>query len=236
MDDNKNKYEAYEKEYIPYISKWGRITNLVGAAISFLPALLLLFVFKLDAPIGAVIAATVAQVSASFAYYVVDPIAFYPILGLAGTYMAFMTGNISNLRLPCAANALDAAGVKAGTKEATIISTLGIGSSVVVNLLMLTMGVFLGTKLISMLPSVVNDSLKFLIPAIFGAVFIQLSFTAPKIGAIALGISVIMTLVLKLGYLNFLPGYPSYVVALTAVFGTMFICKVLYKKGRLKEF
>lgn len=227
------KTDHYNNEYVPYIVRWGKITNIGGAILSFLPALVVLFIFKIKAPIGPLVAATATQLSASFAYYFVDPIAYYPVLGLSGTYMAFLTGNISNLRLPCAVNALKAAGVEKGTKEASIISTIGIAASVIVNVLMLTIVVFIGASVMKSLPQVIKDSLAFLVPAIYGAVFVDLSFSDPKIGAIAITISIIMTILLKLGVLNFLPGYPSYVVALTAVFGSVFITKKLYEKDLL---
>lgn len=235
-EKNENVLESlngYENDYVPYIIKWGRITNISGALLSFLPCLLILFVFNIKAPISAVIKASVNQLSASFAYYFVDPIAFFPILGLAGTYMAFLTGNISNLRLPCAANALKSAGVDPGTKEATIISTLGIASSIFVNTLVLTIGIFIGDAIFKLITPAMNDALKFLVPAIFGAVFAQLSFDTPKIGAIAISIAVIMTFLLRLGAFNFLGEGPSYVVALATIFGSIFICKNLYEKGKL---
>ncbi len=230
--NDKNK-DAFQNDYIPFIVKWGSRTNVLGAILSFLPPILVLLVFKIKAPLPAVIQATVMQLSASFAYYFVDPIAFFPILGLAGTYMAFLTGNVSNLRLPCATSALKAAGVEAGTEEATIISTLGIASSIVVNTAMLTLGVILGDRLFGLLPQSINDALNFLVPAIFGAVFAQLSFETPKIGAITIVISVVMTFLLRLGVFNFLGDGPSYVVSLTTIFGSIFICKKLYEKGKL---
>lgn len=225
--------EIYDKEYVPYVIKWGQRTNIGGAILSFLPAILLLVVFKIKPSFTPLLQATVAQLSASFAYYFVDPIAFFPVLGLTGTYMAFLTGNISNLRLPCAINALESAGVKPGTKKASIISTLGIASSVVVNTTMLTVGIFVGAKVIGILPPAAAAALKYLVPAIFGAVFVQLSFYDPKIGGIAIGIAVITTIIYRLGWLAFFPGDPSYVVTLASVFGTIFISKSLHAKGKL---
>ncbi|CAM2907460.1 hypothetical protein HAHI6034_07470 [Hathewaya histolytica] len=225
--------EVYDTEYVPFVIKWGQRTNIGGAILSFLPALLLLFVFKIKPSLGPLTQATVAQLSASFAYYFVDPIAFFPVLGLTGTYMAFLTGNISNLRLPCAINALESAGVKPGTKKASIISTLGIASSVVVNTTMLTIGVFVGAKVIGLLPPAATAALKYLVPAIFGAVFVQLSFYDPKIGIIAISIAVVMTIIYRLGLLAFFPGDPSYVITLASVFGTIFVSKTLHSKGKL---
>ena len=224
--------EVYDNEYIPYVIKWGRFTNLLGAALSFLPALVLLFIFGMKPSMSSMIQATVAQLSASFAYYVVDPIAFFAILGITGTYMAFLTGNISNLRLPCAINALEAAGVKQGTKEATIISTLGIAGSVIVNTLMLTVGIFVGAKMLSLLPPAANDALKYLVPAIFGAVFVQLSFYDPKIGIISIVIALIATFIYNLGWFSFMPGDdPFYMITIISVFGSVLITKMFDKKG-----
>ena len=55
----------------------------------------------------------------------VEPISYFPIVGVAGTYMAFVSGNISNLRIPCAMIAQKAAGVEPGTDRGSIVATLG---------------------------------------------------------------------------------------------------------------
>ncbi len=73
--------------------------------------------------------------------------------------MAFLSGNIGNLRIPSAAAALKATNTKLGTDEGSIISTIGVAASVFVNIILLVIGVFIGSQVLSHLPSVVVDSL-----------------------------------------------------------------------------
>ena len=107
MNDNQNLtiQQVYDKEYIPYCIKWGRLTSLVGVVVSFAPLVILAVVFKIMPPLNAILAA------ACLVYYFIEPISFQPVLGIPGTYMAFLSGNLSNLRVPCSSVAQKAAGV-----------------------------------------------------------------------------------------------------------------------------
>ena len=101
MNENKTVQQIYENEYIPYSIKIGRLTSLLGVVTSFVPVIVLSFIFKVVPPIDAIIAAATIRISACLVYYFIEPISFQPVLGIPGTYMAFLSGNISNLRVPC---------------------------------------------------------------------------------------------------------------------------------------
>lgn len=229
----KNDNNFMGNEYLPYINKWGKITNWLGVALSFGPALVLAVIFKIIPPINAIITAFIAIASAVGINWFIEPISYFPIIGAAGTYMAFISGNISNLRIPCAAVAQKVAGVEPGTEKGTIISTLGIATSIVVNVVLLTIGVFVGSQVLSKLPKNVVDSLNYLLPSLFGAIFIQFAIMKIKLAPIALGIGLGLTLAVNLGVFSFLPGKPTYIVTLGAVFGTIIIARILYNKQRL---
>ncbi|MBU5424847.1 hypothetical protein KQI41_00375 [Tissierella pigra] len=224
------KNSQYDGIYLPYIIKWGRITGWLGVLLSFGPALVLAVVYKLMPPVSAIITAFIAIASAVGINWVVEPISYFPIVGVPGTYMAFITGNISNLRIPAAAVSQNVAGVEPGTKEGTIIATLGMATSVIVNIVILALGVFAGTAVLESLPESVVASFNFLLPALFGAIFIQFALKKLKLAPIALGIALVLTFALNSGVFSFLPGKPSYIVTLGAVFGTIGIGTALYKK------
>ena len=67
---------------------------------------------------------------------------YVPMLGTGGTYLGFVTGNLTNLKVPCALNAMQAAKVKAGTEEGEVISTIAIASSSIVTVVVIAIGVF----------------------------------------------------------------------------------------------
>ncbi len=226
--------DAFNTVYLDYINKWGKITNWLGVLLSFGPVMVLAWIFKIVPPINAIITGFISMASAIGVVWFVEPISFFPIIGVAGTYMAFISGNISNLRIPCAAVAQNVAGVKPGTKEGTIISTLGMATSVVSNIVILTIGVLAGSKILSQLPQNVLDALNFLMPALFGAVFVQFALMKLKLAPISLGLALILKLLFNAGVFNFLPGTPSYIVTLGSVFGTIAIASCTYEKNNNK--
>lgn len=224
----------YSKTYIPNIVKWGRITILLGIITSFLPAFVISFVYGYMPPISAIIAGTISQISVSGAFYVVEPISYFPILGVPGTYLTFLSGNTSNMRVPCSSVAQEAAGVKMGSEQGSVVSTIGISVSIIVNIVILTVGAIAGGNIINAMPAGAKEALNFLLPALYGAVFGQFAVSRPKLAGVSVVIAFGMNWILKNGYLSFLPGTPSYVVILVAVFGSIFAGRLIYK-DELKE-
>lgn len=220
---------VYENNYIPYIVKWGRFTNLVGVFLSFLPAILLMVVYGYVPPFGAVMAGLVMQSSVSGVFWFVEPISYFPVLGVPGTYMSFLSGNIGNLRLPVAAAAQEAAGVQPGTEQGTIISTIGVGVSIVVNIVILTIGVLLGASVLSLLPPSMLATLNNILPAIFGAMFAQQFIANPKIGIVAAILAGGMIGLSKIGVLALLPFGGTYMIIIVAVFGSILIGRYMNK-------
>lgn len=228
-----NKVEMFEGDYLSYINKWGKITGWLGVLLSFGPAIVLAVVFKIVPPVNAILTAFVAIASAVGVNWFVEPISYFPVIGVPGTYMAFITGNISNLRIPCATVAQKMANVEPGTNEGTIVATLGMAVSVIVNIVILAFGVFAGAALLNSLPKEVVAALNYLLPALFGAIFVQFAMKKLKIAPIALGLGILLTLAVNNGVFSFLPGRPSYITTLGTVFGTIGIAIALYKRKML---
>ena len=101
---------------------------------------------------------------------VVEFLVYTPMLGSGGSYLAFITGNLINMKIPCAMNARDLAGVKAGTKENEIVSTLSIAVSSLATILVLAAGVLLLQPLQPLLQSpALQPAFDNVVPALFGA-------------------------------------------------------------------
>lgn len=95
---------------------------------------------------------------------------YTPMLGSGGGYLAFITGNLINMKIPCAMNARDMVGAKTGTKENEIISTISIATSSLVTILVLAIGVLLMVPLQPILQSpVLYPAFENVVPALFGA-------------------------------------------------------------------
>ena len=154
-------------------------------------------------------------------------LSYFPIIGVSGTYMAFISGNVGNLRIPCAMVAQKIAGVEPGTREGSIVATLGMAVSIVINTIFLTAGAIAGAQILQQLPQPVVKALQLLLPALFGAVFMQFALKKLKLAAIVLLISILLVLGVKYKL------YPAFVSTLGAVFVSIAVGVFLHRKGLL---
>ena len=189
------KKDFYEGEYMPQMHKIGKLTGLLGAVLSFLPALVLAVVYGLLPKPAALATAFISAASAFGFLWVVEPISYFTVLGPVGTYMAFLSGNISNMRVPCAGMAQVAADVEPGTEKGSIVSVIGMATSIVINVSVLTIGVILGSSVLSAMPASVIEALNYLLPALFGALLMQFGLKRIKFAG---GLHLQFSLVLQL--------------------------------------
>ena len=97
---------------------------------------------------------------------------YTPMLGAGGGYLAFITGNLINMKIPCAVNARDLAGVKTGTAENEIVSTLSIATSSLVTIVILALGVLALQPPVLQSPAL-QPAFANVVPALFGAMAYQ---------------------------------------------------------------
>lgn len=201
----------YEKSFTKPIIRYGSLTNLLAIPLCFIPAIYLWLV-KGAFPGWNNILTGWMYVASMFAIYsVVEPICYFPILGLPGTYMSFLSGNIGNMRVPCAVVAQESLGVEPGTKKAELIATLGIAGSIFTNTIMVTIAAIGGAALMSIFPPIVLTAFKYVSSAIFGAMFAMFASKNLKYGAFAL--VVVMAMLLS-------KAIPVYIMIPIAVFST----------------
>ena len=168
---NKNQKQAgYYEHYL-------RSTHLLGRIVSLVTLVLLVGApFVIGAYLGAMpdLSAAARGFLAVGLVWTVSSVAefliYTPMLGAGGSYLAFITGNLINMKIPCAMNARDMVGAKTGTAENEIISTLSIATSSLVTILVLALGVLLLTPLQPVLSSpVLAPAFANVVPALFGA-------------------------------------------------------------------
>lgn len=215
----------YEKSFTKPIIRYGSLTNLLAIPLCFIPAIYLWLV-KGAFPGWNNILTGWMYVASMFAIYsVVEPICYFPILGLPGTYMSFLSGNIGNMRVPCAVVAQESLRVEPGTKKAELIATLGIAGSIFTNTIMVTIAAIGGAALMSIFPPVVLTAFKYVSSAIFGAMFAMFASKNLKYGAFAL--VVVMAMLLS-------KAIPVYIMIPIAVFSTAIFGVVDYNKKQSK--
>jgi len=220
----------FEKEYLPKMHRIGTITNILGVVLSFAPAAVLAVVYGLLPDWGALATAFVAALSAFGFLWFVEPISYFTVVGPIGTYMAFLSGNISNMRVPCASMAQISAGVEPGTNEGSVIATIGMAVSIIINVSVLTIGVILGSSVLAMLPASVTEALNYLLPALFGALLMQFGLKQKGLGVTMLVFSILMCIAINAGVFNWLPGASNYLGTLSSVFVAIAI--TLYQAKR----
>ena len=203
----------------------GSPTNILAALTAFIAVIWLCSAYECGPPMSTVLTAW-GMIAASFAgFYFVEPISYYASLGMTGTYLSFLSGNIGNMRVPCAALALDVTDSTPGTIQAEVVSTMAICGSIITNLIGTTSAVIVGAGVLAILPEFIASGLtKYASSAIFGATFGNFAIKYPKVAVFAL----IIPILLK----KFTP-LPAALVIVCTVFGTLFIARFMYKKGML---
>ena len=174
--------------YDAYLAK----THLLGRTVSVLTLILLV-----GAPflIGGILGAMpdLAAVGKGFLSVglvwtvssIVEYLVYTPMLGAGGSYLAFITGNLINMKIPCAMNARELTGAKSGTAENEVISTLSIATSALVTILILAVGVLLMIPLQPVLQSPgLQPAFANVVPALFGAMACQYFRKAPGLAMI----------------------------------------------------
>lgn len=127
-------------------------------------------------------------ISVGIIYYpvaIVEFLVYAPMLGVGGSYLAFLTGNLTNLKIPCAMNARELSGAQSGTPENEIISTISVATSAMVTMLVLAAGVVLMVPLQPVLSSpVMAPAFDNVVAALFGAFGIKYYIKSPKIAVV----------------------------------------------------
>lgn len=181
-------------------SRWGQLTMLTALLISLAGPAYLLFFADLGVTTSMVLTAALAVGASFFVLWFVEPITYYPVLGPAAMYQAFMIGNLANKLLPAAMVAQATIGAKSGTKKADFSALMAICGAAMVHVLSMLIFVgLLGTWLLSLIPLEVMEVTRiYIFPAIIGAVIVQLVVSAkqPRITLIAVGVALLVVFVL----------------------------------------
>jgi hypothetical protein len=194
--------EAFAEAYTKPIIRYGRATNLIAVLLCFIPAVVVWLVFGYLPQIGDILTGwgLIASIYLVFAF--IEPISYYPIVGLSGVYMVCLSGNIGNVRIPCALMTQQVLKTEPGTRKAELVSTLGIAGSIITNLALTTLAALAGAFIMSILPPIIIEALSYVSPAIFGAMFgmqaaknLKYACFAAVLGFLAMGVFNIATYV-----------------------------------------
>lgn len=218
-----------ELSYIDSVHRDGRIWNIGVMLLLMAFPVTVAAIFGVAPDWGALGIGLLATAPMYWAVGFIETLTFTPMLGAGGAYLSFVTGNISNLKLPCAINALEQNGVSANSEEGEIISTIAIATSSIVTTLIIIVGVICIVPLTPILEApVLAPAFEQMLPALFGGLGVAFVSKNWKI-AIA---PVVLMLVLFICVPALNAGTVGIMVPVSVVF-TIAVARVLYRKGVL---
>jgi len=215
--------------------KIGKISNTIAILLILMVPAVITLVYGKDVEIQ--FSNTISAIITLTAIYgvvsIVEVVSFSPFLGSAGTYLSFITGNIMNMKLPAATNALRVNNVERGTDEGEVITTLAIGASSIVTTVILFLGMlFLGQLLVPIITGpALAPAFNNVTPALTGALAAPYFMKNKKLSIPTVIVGCLLYLVL--GY-SFMSSHYSYFMLGFIVIS--FLCYLLlYKIGYVKE-
>lgn len=125
----------------------------------------------------------------------VEAVSYAPLLGTGGQYMSFITGNVSNLKLPCALNAQNITGVEKGSEEQEIVTTISIAVSSIVTTVVILIGLIPLFIFQEQIVNVLKPVSPYVIPAIFGGLTLVLIASYFKIAIIPFVVCILVCVV-----------------------------------------
>ena len=218
-----------EMRYIDSVHRDGRIWN-IGVMILLLAFPVTVAILFGAAPDwGALLKGLIATAPMYWAVGAIETVTFVPMLGAGGSYLSFVTGNISNLKLPCALNALEQNGVSANSEEGEVVSTIAIAVSSIVTTIIIILGVICIVPLTPILSApVLEPAFAQMLPALFGG--LGVAFVSKNWKLAIAPVSLMLVLFIFIPALN--SGTVGIMVPVSVLF-TIGVARILYKRGVL---
>ena len=215
--------------YIDSVHRDGRIWNLSVMVLLMAFPVAVAIIFGAAPDWGALGVGLLATAPMYWAVGAIETVTFVPMLGAGGSYLSFVTGNITNLKLPCALNALEQNEVSANSEEGEVISTIAIATSSIVTTLIILLGVIAIVPLTPVLQApVLQPAFAQILPALFGG--LGVAFVSKNWKLALAPIALMLVLFIFVPALN--EGTVGIMVPVSALF-TITIGRILYKRGVL---
>lgn len=170
---------------------------------------------------------------------VFEPIIYSPMLGINSAYLAFITGNLSNLKIPCVVKAQEICGTKLGTEENEVVSTLSVATSTLVTTVIIA--VFVLILAVSNVETAIKNTpwitpaFTCVVYALFGSLGGKYVVKNIKLAVFPLAIIVAFSLILGFASPKLVGSAYLFVgIAICAVFAILQVVREK-KKAKLKE-
>ncbi len=220
--------EKFFEEFNNGLHRLGRITLIAGIIVLMAVPFAFGVIVGVMPDVPAFVKGWINVAVVYFPVSVVEFLVYAPMLGAGGSYLAFITGNVTNMKIPCAMNARDIAKTEVGTPENEIVSTISVAVSAIVTTLVILVGVIMLVPLQPVLSApVLQPAFNNVVPALFGALGLKYFAKSPQIAVIPLALMCALCI--------FVPSMISQTSILMIPSGglALAIGFVLFKKGKL---
>ena len=218
-----------ELSYLDSVHRDGTIWNLSVMVLLLAFPVAVCLIFQVMPQWNNLLMGLLATAPMYWAVGAIETVTYVPMLGAGGSYLSFVTGNISNLKLPCALNAMEQNGVSANSEEGEVVSTIAIAVSSIVTTLIIIVGVVLIVPLTPVLQApALQPAFDQILPALFGGLGVAFVSKNWKL-AVA---PVILMLILFIFVPALNAGTVGIMVPVSALL-TIGVGRLLYKRGVL---
>ena len=227
------------EKYIKSIHRLGRLGSLGALGFMVGIPLVICAIYSCFPDFGLVLQSGTGLLAMFIPIAISEVFSYAPVLGSA-SYITFITGNVMNLKLPVAINAIDIAGVEQSTEEGDAIVTVAVGASSIVTMAIIALGVVLLVPLqpIFAIPAV-KTATGYMLPALFGGLALGIfngrsgkyNIKGKLLGAVPAVIIVIILMIMGVP----LSTYQGFVIV-GMIPVTILTSWLMYKKGIIKVF
>jgi hypothetical protein len=210
------------------LHRLGRFLLISGVVVLVLVPFVIGMMYGVTPDMAAFLAGFAKVAIVYYPVSIVEFLIYTPMLGVGGSYIAFITGNVTNMKIPVAMNAKEIAGTEVGTPENEIISTLSTATSAIVTTLVIVAGVILLAPLQPVLQSeALLPAFNNVVPALFGALGLKYFIKSPQIAVIPVLFMILLC--------TFVPSMISQTSIMMVPCGglALAIGFILYKKDKL---
>ena len=182
-----NEKELFLQDFNNSMHRLGRVTLIVMTALLVAVPFLYGSINSVSPNLGGFLSGLAKVGLIYYPVAIVEFLVYTPMLGVGGSYLSFITGNVTNMRIPCVMNAKDIAGTEAGTPEHEIISTIAVATSAITTTVVIVIGVICMVPLQPILQSeALLPAFNNVVPALFGALGLKYFAKSPQIAIIPL--------------------------------------------------
>lgn len=161
-----------ERTYTEKIHLWGAVWSVAALLVLFSVPFIFSVHYDAFPEFKTLLKALSTVIAVYWTTAIIEVVTYTPMLGAGGTYLSFLSGNITNLKLPCAMNAMERANVRANSEEGEVISTISIAASSITTTVIIAVGVLLFAPVLPKIlaeGSVIKPAFEYVVPALFGA-------------------------------------------------------------------